>query len=146
MRISRASTYALYGLSYLAGQGNGRRVPLSEIHVNHGVPRKHLAKIFRFLVRAGILSASRGVNGGFSLARDPRKVTLLDVVQIIDGPLREDGCLMSKTPCEDASQCLVNSLWQRAQGAMLDVLGKATLADVAGGVPPRARGGRKKMR
>ena len=63
MKISRAATYALYGLAYLAGQPPGRFVPLSEIHKRYRVPEKHLAKIFRLLVNAGILASARGVKG-----------------------------------------------------------------------------------
>ena len=130
MKLSRASTYALYGLAYLAAQAPGRRVPLSEIGRHNGVPEKHLGKIFVTLVRARILASTRGVNGGFSLARPPRDVSLLDVIEIVDGPVSHDGCLLSRKPCDDATICRLNLFWKKARAGMLGVLGPR-LEDVA---------------
>ena len=142
MKLSRASTYAFYGLSYLAGQPRGRYVPLSEIHDRYGVPEKHLAKIFLGLVRAGLLSSARGVGGGFTLAKAPERISALDVLQIIEGPIDESGCLLLGEPCEHDAICRINQVWRRAQHQMLSVLRRATLADMApapGFRPPRAR-------
>ena len=146
MKLSRASTYALYGLAYLAAQAPGRRVPLSEIGRHNGVPEKHLGKIFVTLVRARILASTRGVNGGFSLARQPRDVSLLDVIEIVDGPVIHDGCLLSRKPCDDATICRLNLFWKKARAGMLGVLRTATLEDVAGPSPAAVRNGRKARR
>lgn len=131
MRLSRATTYAFYGLSYIAGQPRGRFVPLSEIHERYGVPEKHLAKIFQQLVKAGLLESARGVKGGFALARPAAKISPLDVIQIVDGPIDETGCLLLQEPCEHFAVCRINAVWRRAQHQMLSVLRKATLADMA---------------
>ncbi len=141
MRLSRASTYAFYGLSYLAAQPPGRLVPLSELHKHYGLPEKHLAKIFQQLVRAGLLSSARGVQGGFALARPPEKISPLEVIEAIEGPL-DVGCLLLGEPCEHDVACRINGVWRRAQHAMLQVLRQATLADMVQARrfrPPRAR-------
>jgi Rrf2 family protein len=130
MKLSRASTYTFYGLGYLAGQPEGRFVPLSEIHDRYGVPEKHLAKIFLVLVKAGILESARGVNGGFTLAKPANKIFPLDVIRAIEGPIDETGCLLLKEECESHGICRINSVWRRAQHAMLTVLRQATLADM----------------
>lgn len=129
MRLSRTSTYALYGLSYLAGQPAGRFVPLSEIHRHYGVPEKHLAKIFQVLVRAGILTSARGVQGGFALARPADRISPFDVIEALEGPF-DVGCLLLGAPCEHEVACRINGVWRRAQHAMLAVLRQATLADM----------------
>jgi len=131
MKLSRASTYAFYGLGYLAGQPAGRLVPLSEICERYGVSDTHLAKIFQTLVKAGLLESSRGVNGGFALAKPANKISPLDVIQAIEGPIVEAGCLLLREPCERDSVCRINALWRRAQHQMLTVLRQATLADMA---------------
>jgi Rrf2 family protein len=130
MKLSRASTYAFYGLSYLAGEPEGRFVPLSEIHERYGVPEKHLAKIFQALVKARLLVSARGVGGGFALARPASKISPLDVIQVIDGPIAESGCLLLGEPCEHETACHINAVWRRAQHAMLQVLRQSTLADM----------------
>ena len=129
MKLSRASTYAFYGLSYLAGQPPGRFIPLSEIHEHYRVPEKHLAKIFQVLVRAGLLLSARGVQGGFALARPPEKISPLEVIEALEGPL-ESGCLLVGEPCEHEVACRINSVWRRAQHAMIVALREASLADM----------------
>lgn len=131
MKLSRASTYAFYGLGYLAGQPAGRFVPLSEIHERYSVPEKHLAKIFQVLVKAGFLESARGVNGGFALAKPAKEISPLDIVQVLDGPIDERGCMLLQEACEHHGVCRINSVWRRAQHAMLAVLRGSTLADMA---------------
>src|SRR5262245_18799284 len=108
MKLSRASTYAFYGLSYIAGQPAERLEPLSEIHERYGVPEKHLAKIFQALVKAGILTSSRGVNGGFALTKPADQISPLDIIQVLDGPIQEGGCLLLNEPCDLHSSCQIN--------------------------------------
>ena len=130
MKLSRATTYAYYGLSYIASQDTGRFVPLSEIHQRYGVPEKHLAKIFQTLVKAGLLESARGVNGGFTLAKPAAQISALDVVQAIEGPIQETGCLLLREPCQTDAACRINGIWRRAQHQMLTVLRDATIADM----------------
>jgi Rrf2 family protein len=143
MKLSRASTYAFYGLTYLATQPD-RVVPLPEISSRCGVPEKHLAKTFQMLARAGILTSARGVNGGFALARSPLEVSPLDVIEIVDGPVADSGCLLLGVPCDRGAVCRINAVWRRAQHQMLAVLREATLADMTPGEtvpirPPRPK-------
>ncbi len=139
MKLSRASTYAFYGLAYIAGQPEGRFVPLSEIHNRYDVPEKHLAKIFQLLVKAGILESARGVNGGFALAKPANRISPLDVIRILEGPIRESGCLLLEEDCDFHGTCGINAVWGRAQHAMLTVLRQATLADMADAPGKRIR-------
>src|SRR5665647_467789 len=113
MKLSRASTYAFYGLTYIATQAEPV-VPLPEISSRCGVPEKHLAKIFQMLARAGILTSARGVNGGFALARQPDQISPLDVIQIVDGPVSDSGCLLLGVPCDRGAVCRINAVWRRA--------------------------------
>ncbi len=130
MNLSRAATYALYGATHLASQPRDRMVPLSEIHARYGVPEKHLAKIFQQLVRAGLLVSARGVNGGFALARPASRISPMDVVEAVDGPVDETGCLLLRKSCARQSVCRLNALWREAQQHMLTVLRAATLEDL----------------
>jgi Rrf2 family protein len=129
MKLSRASTYAFYGLTYLASQRD-RIVPLPEISSRCGVPEKHLAKIFHTLARAGLLTSARGVNGGFALARPADQISPLEVIEIVDGRIADSGCLLLGVPCDRGSVCRINAVWRRAQHQMLAVLREATLADM----------------
>lgn len=146
MKMSRASTYALYGLSYLAGQSTKRYIPIPEICGRFGVPQKHLAKILHSLVKAGLLRSSRGARGGFTLARPPAEITLLEVLEVFDGPLPDTDCLLFRDGCPHDAICAINKVWQDAQQHVAETFSGLTLADIADGSgatfkPPPARSG-----
>ncbi len=130
MKLSRASTYAFYGLAHLASQADNSLIPLSEIYEQYGVPEKHLAKIFQQLVKAGILRSARGVNGGFALAKAAKEISPLDVIEALEGRVAETGCLLLQEPCDRDTACRINAVWRRAQHAMVKVLREATLVDM----------------
>lgn len=130
MRLSRASIYAVHGLTFLAGQPVRVFVPLSRIRDQVGLPEKHLAKIFQTLVRSGLLKSLRGVNGGFSLARPADTITALEIIRTIDGHLPRGDCPVHPDFRETGHCCPINRLVFEGRQRMADVLGQATLADL----------------
>jgi len=142
MKVSRASVYAFYGLGYLAGQPPDRWVPLSEIGKKNSVPEKHLAKIFQSLVKAGVLRSERGSKGGFALKPPARRLPLLRIMEIIDGPTTSPGCLLHQSPCDDELACPLHRVVRTAEDGMLKSLRKTTVGDIAhtgrsSSTPPR---------
>jgi Rrf2 family protein len=88
MKLTSASTYAVTALAYLARQRPGGNVASHAIARAEGFPEKDLLKLLKRLASAGILRSVRGPNGGFALARDSKDVTLLEVIEAVDGPRR----------------------------------------------------------
>ncbi len=88
MRLSRACDYALYALEYLEARGAGPPVASHRIAEARGAPERFLLKVLKPLVTAGVLRSLKGPNGGFGLARPASQVTLLEVVEAVDGPVR----------------------------------------------------------
>ena len=86
MQITRQADYAVRAVLYLAGLNNGRRAPTSEIAREQRIPPSFLAKIVSQLSVAGVVQTSRGARGGVSLARPSRDISLLEVIEAIDGP------------------------------------------------------------
>lgn len=130
MTLSRASTYALYGLSYLVEHSGDDFVPLSTICAQYGLPEKHLAKIFQSLTKAGILRASRGPKGGFRLAKAPAKVSSLEIVQVIEGPFEEVACFLPRNPCRSISACTVAGVLRRLDHTRKQILRATMLTDL----------------
>jgi Rrf2 family protein len=130
MRLSRASIYAVHGLTFLAGQTAQKFIPLSRIRDQVGLPEKHLAKIFQTLVRSGLLRSLRGVNGGFSLARPAETITALEIIRTIDGHLPRGDCPLHPEIRDGAPCCSVSRLVFESRRRMADVLAQATLADL----------------
>ena len=115
LSITTKSPYALKALVELYRQGDAGPVPIAEVARRGDVPVQFLEQLFAGLRRAGILRSQRGVKGGYSFARSPREVTVLDVVELLDGPLGQGA----------------EGVFAEAAAAARDVLRESTIVDVA---------------
>src|SRR5262249_47761223 len=97
--------YALRALVYIAGQDPDRPVLAREIAQRTGVPLHYLSRILRDAVRHGLLDSTRGVGGGFRLARPPKKVALIDVLMPFDDILARARCPFGQPRCSDHHPC-----------------------------------------
>ncbi len=91
LSITTKSPYAVRALAELARSGGAGPVPIGELARRRDIPVQFLEQLFAALRRAGILKSQRGVKGGYSFARDPSTVTVLEVVELLDGPLGADA-------------------------------------------------------
>jgi Rrf2 family transcriptional regulator, cysteine metabolism repressor len=89
--ITSKSPYALQALAELGRSTGAGPVPIGELARRREVPVQFLEQLFAVLRRAGVLSSQRGVKGGYSFARDPATVSVLEVVELLDGPLGRDS-------------------------------------------------------
>jgi Rrf2 family cysteine metabolism transcriptional repressor len=85
--ITSKSPYAVLALAELARSAGAEPVPIGELARKRDVPVQFLEQLFAVLRRAGIISSQRGVKGGYRFARDPGSVTVLEIVELLDGPL-----------------------------------------------------------
>jgi Rrf2 family protein len=88
MKLSHAVRYALQALVYMANESNGQLVASHVIAGAEGIPELFLLKVLKMLVSARILQSLKGPSGGYRLARPATKITLLEVVEAVDGPMR----------------------------------------------------------
>ena len=119
LTITSKSPYAVRALAELARTGSSGPVPIGEIARRRDIPVQFLEGLFATLRRAGILQSQRGVKGGYSFARAPEDVTVLDVVEALEGRLGADGA-------SDTAD-----VWTEAIDAFRLKLGAMTIADVA---------------
>jgi Rrf2 family protein len=131
MIFSNATEYAIRGLSELAGRGVNGPVMLDELVAGTDLPRDFLAKIFQKLVRAGILKSAKGRGGGFTLAKAQHDVTLIDIVEAIEGPQLLDACVVGLEKCNDTMPCAQHDLYKPIRQRLKDYLRTTTLADLA---------------
>src|SRR3989338_6157285 len=98
---SKTSEYAIRSLAYLASRSWPSYATLGEVSKNTQVPQAYIAKIFQCLVGCGILKSHRGPTGGFYLAVDPSKLSLLQVIEAVDDPSVSafSGCVMGLEKC-----------------------------------------------
>jgi Rrf2 family protein len=88
MKLTRASSYALHAVAHMAATGEDRPVASHHIAKARGIPELFLLKILKPLVSARILRSVKGPNGGYRLAKPATKITMLEVVEAVDGPIR----------------------------------------------------------
>ena len=131
MQVTRASDYAVRIMVELASLPHGDKVQLNELVETTGVRGSFLSKVVQRLVHAGMVSSHRGTRGGFSLRVSGEEVSLLDVIEAIEGPTQMNICLGNGQGCERKSWCGVHPVWQKAQVALTEVLGGVTVAQLA---------------
>jgi Rrf2 family protein len=100
--LSNTSKYAIRAMIYLAiNAGNSTKTGIKKISAELAIPAPFLAKILQILAKHKLLTSSKGPNGGFSLGRDARKITLYEIVTVIDGGDIFDKCLISLRTCNE---------------------------------------------
>jgi Rrf2 family protein len=124
MQITRQADYAIRAVRYLAKQGSSQRVATSTVAREMRIPPSFLAKIISQLSIAGLLHTSRGARGGVSLAHEPKEISVLDVVEAIDGPILLNECVGTNKPCDFEGDCLVHPIWIEVQQSLVKRLGE----------------------
>ncbi len=129
MRLSRKSDYALRAIRYLSGLPTGKLGSINIISEAESIPREFLAKILKDLTRGSILVSYQGVTGGYRLARKPREVTFLDVIEAIDGPVHLNLCTEGKScNCDQYDTCPMRSFWETQENVFKKSLSKQHFA------------------
>jgi Rrf2 family protein len=88
MKLTRASSYALHAVAYMAAQKHNKPVASHLVAKARGIPERFLLKVLKPLVSVRILHSIKGPNGGYRLARNPHEISLLEVIEAVDGPVR----------------------------------------------------------
>ena len=114
MQITKQADYAVRAIIYLAKLNPGERASTKSIAEIQMIPRSFLAKIVAQLSVAGIINTLRGAKGGVSLAKDPVDISVLDVVEAIDGPIKLNECVVSNHKCQ-IEKCAMRGIWIRSQ-------------------------------
>ena len=125
MQLSRKSDYALRAVMHLAGLPKGKLASIGAVAEAQSIPREFLAKILKDMTWAGILVSFQGVTGGYRLARAPKDVTFLDVIEAMDGPIKINLCVTSPKNCEHSKNCTLRPFWLKEQDRLIKVLSKA---------------------
>lgn len=131
MQITRQADYAIRAVLYIAKLGAGQRAATSQIAQEQRIPPSFLAKIISQLSIAGLLQTSRGARGGVMLATTPEEITLLDVVEAIDGPIALNECVGDDNACSFGEDCPLRPIWCDAQDDLVKRLRNTNFAQFA---------------
>jgi Rrf2 family iron-sulfur cluster assembly transcriptional regulator len=133
VRLTRGSDYGLRGMLYMARQPRGQVCLVSEVAAAEDLPESYLAKIFQDLARQRLLVSHRGAKGGFSLANDPQEISMLQIIEAVEGPIAIAPCLDVREGCERIELCEIHDALDAAQAQMLSILENTTLASLIAG-------------
>lgn len=111
MRLSRKSDYALRAVRHISNLPKGQLGSINSVSSAESVPREFLAKILKDLTRSGILVSFQGVTGGYRLAKTPKDVTFLKVIEAIDGPIHLNLCTEPNCSCAQFKTCQMKKFW-----------------------------------
>lgn len=132
MQITRQADYALRAMLYLAKLPPNERAATSQIAETKKIPPSFLAKIISQLSIAGLIHTSRGARGGVTLAREAKEISVLEVVEAIDGPIALNECTVSPEGCPFSEDCPIHDLWCGTQADLVQKLRSTSFADFEG--------------
>lgn len=127
LQLTRRADYAIRAVLCLAREERDQPLSASDIAGRMAVPPRFLPQIMQDLVRAGLVGSSLGRGGGYRLARAPSEISLLDVIEAVEGDARRRTCVLSSGSCDPSRPCDVHELFVAAQEALLERLAAATL-------------------
>ena len=132
LQISRKGDYAIRGMVYLASQPPDKISLLGDIAAEMEIPQTFLSKIFQQFNKFGLVKSYRGAGGGFQLGRPAGKITLLEIVEAVEGKIVPNRCIMAEGVCRRDVTCTVHPIWKDVQKNMRNILSKVTLKHLAG--------------
>lgn len=138
MQITRQADYAVRAVLYLARMEANKRAATSQVAQEQRIPPSFLAKIISQLSIAGLLHTSRGARGGVSLARNPKDITLLEVIEAIDGPIMLNECVGDGSNCTFDEDCPLRPVWCEAQNELVTRLRETNFAKLLEQTPVAA--------
>lgn len=132
MKISRSTGYALIAVGYIAQHYQAGAVLAQRVSKEYGIPLEYLLKILQQLVRANVLRSKRGPRGGFFLAKPAEEITLLEIIEAVDGPMINHLHLAEQTNNEPFS-LKMEAVCRKSTEKVKEIFGAAKLGDILAG-------------
>ncbi|NUM53833.1 MAG: Rrf2 family transcriptional regulator [Candidatus Hydrogenedentes bacterium] len=136
---SKGCEYALRALTYAASQSEDGRFRAKDVCEKTDIPESFTRKVLQALVQGGFLRAVRGPHGGYVLTRPASEITLLDVIEAVEGDTTFDHCVLGFPACGSKHPCPLHDTWARAKQRLTAQLGRRTLRELADSTRRRKR-------
>ena len=130
MIYSKPCMHGLRAVLYIAARRIETPVRGEDIATEEGLPQPFLSKILKVLSSRGVLHSVRGPGGGFRLAKPASEISLLDIVEAIDGLTQFEECALGWKTCQDDNPCPLHDSWKQMRNGLRDYLARSTVADL----------------
>jgi Rrf2 family protein len=131
LKLTKKADYGLMALKFLAEHPEKSAVSAKDVADAYGIPAQLLAKILQSLTKSGMLRSHAGMNGGYSLARDARKISAYEVIHAIDGPFFITSCTKGAKNCDLTPSCTIKEPLARVNDTIAGVLKSISIQDLA---------------
>lgn len=128
LKLSKKADYGLMAMKHLAEHAQQGALSAKDIADSYAIPQELLAKILQRLAKAGLLNSQHGINGGYTLARDPRSISAFEVIRIIDGPLFITSCVTVRGECGQSDRCTIREPLRKVNQSIEEVLKSITIS------------------
>ncbi len=128
--LTKTGLHAVKALAALAELPEDTYAGAAAIAREIGAPQNYLGKLLQSLSHEGLVLSQKGLNGGFRLARDPKTISLLDIVEPIEHVSRWSGCFLGNGTCSSTDPCSVHIRWAQVRDTYLQFLKEVTIADL----------------
>ncbi len=130
--FTKGSDYAVRILIYLAQNAARGMIASTTVAKELGIPIAFLRRIYSKLIKGGLLEASEGAQGGAKLAREPESISVLDVIELIQGPIEMSECVYRNKPCPNRKTCGLRCRIKKIEKLVAEEFGKITIAEMTG--------------
>ena len=128
--LSKSGMHAVRAMVVLAGHSSQRYCGTQSIAAITGSPRNYLGKILQQLSRNGLVESQKGLGGGFKLAREPKDITLYEIVDGLEDISRWSECILGNEQCSEENPCAIHPKWSSIRSAYLKLLRETSVADL----------------
>ena len=140
MIFSKATSYGIRALAYIASQPEPRLLGLQEIAAHEEIPPAYLRKILGELRRHRLLRSVKGIHGGYELGRSADEITLWEVFKVLEPDPYMDTCILGNKVCTPEAACAFHDDWQRVRKDLVGLLETRTISEAAAEISRRRLG------
>jgi Rrf2 family protein len=130
LKLTKKADYGLMAMKHLAERAPHGACSAKDVADAYGIPQEALAKILQRLVKAGLLHSQHGMNGGYTLARDPARISAFEVIRAIDGPLFITSCITVRGECDQTDRCTIREPLRRVNESIEQVLRRISISEM----------------
>lgn len=130
LKLTKKADYGLMAMKHLAEHAHQGSCSAKDVAEAYGIPAQALAKILQRLVKAGLLHSQHGMNGGYTLARDPGAISAFEVIRAIDGPLFITSCVTVRGECGQTDRCTIREPLRRVNQSIEQVLRRIKISEM----------------
>lgn len=130
MKLSTKGRYGLKAMFELSLRQTCGPVPLKQIAQKQNISEQYLEQIFSSLKKSGLVKSVRGAQGGYFLDKDPKEITVGDILIVLEGPVSLSDCVLDEDICENSGKCVTKVVWEKIKKGIDDVINSITLQDM----------------